>query len=146
MLKLLEETVNSALDKRIERCKETTRHIWKQLSQFIFKGTFLEKKQRHKGTKETQIFFDKFASSICFDATLSKLMSRSLITTIHITPSFACIYFSFYGKMRLTLRNLMSKSICVCLCWDFVRALPNKNRVRDQDYPLLQRYINPLLF
>lgn len=101
------------------------------------------KKQRHK---ETQIFFDKFASSICFDATLSKLMSRSLITTIPITPPFACIYFSFYGKMRLSLRNLMSKSICVCLCWQFVRTLPNKNRVRDEDHPLWQRYIKTLVF
>lgn len=25
---------------------------------------------------------------------------------------FSCIYISFYGKMRLTLRNFMSKSIC----------------------------------
>lgn len=93
LLELLKETVNRAWDKRIQRCKETTRRIWKQLSQFIFKETLFLKKKKSKGTKRPKRP-KSFLTNLPPVYTLtqhSPNLCHALffwITTIPITPSF----------------------------------------------------------
>ena len=90
----MEETVNRAWDKRIERCKETTRHIWKQLSQFIFKVTlFLKKKSKGaKGPKRTKSFLTNLPPVYALTQHSPNLCHALFFwitsTTIPVTPSF----------------------------------------------------------